>query len=348
MPLSSEPSRALKCVAEARVEDLHYKLRLLDLVETFAKAVSTSALLPMLILPLLYVARRADHEQASLRAKAVRILRDHVCTSKPAIDPVADAAQAVELPDVLRLVHSIARSTSSPEVADACSRSSLWLAKLLEPSVVGEVYVATIVDYVTRRASGVQPGLVSDFVKQRPSVAWEVRDQIAAAVFGKTVNTHRAVQALAWLQALLKSYLGSVRVLAAAGRITPDDEQDADACKASLLTWMPSVRAKVLAKLDGSTAVPVAYVKELLKFAMACIRLTQRCTQIAGALKAAWLTEDVEAAVVALGVGPGTKDARAVQGLAKQLRAMVEWEKPDKKGKRKREDADGKKKRVRR
>lgn len=190
-------------------------MRLLDLLPILVKNEPASPLLPLLLLPLLHTARRADNEQAELRAKAVRIV-NILCAGGAKILPSIEDAD--EVFDILRLVHGIARNAHASDISNLCGKSSVWLVQALEAGspkeavAVGAIYVATLEDYASRKHSSVQPAFFQEFIKRCPKHAWGTKDAfLAAATEEATVNLHRRIQIFLLLQALVTAQAALVR-----------------------------------------------------------------------------------------------------------------------------------------
>ncbi|KAI9838516.1 MAG: DNA-directed DNA polymerase [Sclerophora amabilis] len=149
---------------EAKETMLHFKNRVLDLLQVYVKHQHTNPLSPELLLPLLSLIRSTSSKQVS--DKACALIRDFSQRCKGTAVPVVESAVATNLLD---RVHAEAMREASRSHAAACSQSSLLLAKVavaIDHQNIEKV-VARYAETQTRWLKGecqVQPLLFSDLI----------------------------------------------------------------------------------------------------------------------------------------------------------------------------------------
>lgn len=208
---------------DAQREATNFKNRVLDLIDIFVKKQSTSPLIIRLILPLVELTVATGPDEKQLADKATGILRSRIGKSKdvPSSVPTEDAATALEE------LHTLARKASTPEVLATLNQCSIYLSRVLlhhdasEP--VLKAYRESLTDFVSRKASRLNPPFVGDFVKRYPQAAWSIRDDFVQAP-GAALNGFRQAQAFHFintlvnqLQALVSNAFGVISF----GNLTP-------------------------------------------------------------------------------------------------------------------------------
>lgn len=175
---------------------LNARLKVLDLLEIFAKHQAGSPLVVRLVLPLLRIANKSDNEEDEFAAKAIRVLRNMVTKPKCYLQ-LADGESAPIL-ETLQAVHAIAQRASSPEVLTLSSASSLYLCKLMLAAVKAEasesivgLYTTSWTDYLLRKRSRLQPKFFSDFIGRFSETAWQLREPILQACSAETITKEK-------------------------------------------------------------------------------------------------------------------------------------------------------------
>jgi DNA polymerase phi len=115
-------------------------------------------------------------------------------------------SDVVQINHVLNALHVHARKARSTNVLPTISQCSLYLSKLLLQSqsveLVHQVYRDSLVDFFTRKGSGLNTAFFHDFFRRYPTSAWALRDTLIN-VSGKAVNAYRQCQAFQLLQVLV-------------------------------------------------------------------------------------------------------------------------------------------------
>ncbi|KAL7419801.1 DNA-directed DNA polymerase [Cryptotrichosporon argae] len=304
-----------------QIENLHFKLRVLDLVDTYLRRQPTSPLSLLLVVPLLNLVRRAGPSEAELATKATSIIRARLGRANHYPEP-----SLLALP-ILDEIHAFARHAASAELSALASAASLFVARAVvadddETDAVAATYGTTLADFVGRKASSVHPPFLLEFARRHPLRAWRIRAAlVAAAAPGAGVNAFRQ-QAV---YSLLGALAGQLAVIAKA---RPADEVRA---------FVAGAAAQVYATLEDAAAMgefKADRLKEVVKFALGLAR----ASKAAGVAWDAQRLRDVEQTVR----DGKTKSAAGVVALVKQLVAVVVGKegKEGKEGKRKEADGD--------
>lgn len=189
--------RATEKGAKAEQEaSLNARLKILDLLEIYAKQQAGNSLVVRLIQPLLRIANKSDNEEAEFSAKAVRVLRGIV--TKPKEYPSCSSAEVTSLTEVLTAVHALAQRASSAEALALASAASLYLSRLIitvspqaASGAIIEVYTASWTDYLVRKRSKLQPKFFSDFVHRFRDTAWDLRHSVLQACSQETMTKEK-------------------------------------------------------------------------------------------------------------------------------------------------------------
>lgn len=218
-------------LAGDRQDDLHYRLRCLDLLDILAHARPSSPFLIPLYVPLFNLIRTASSSlETELQTKAAKLLRFIVQPRKDkdglaALAASSESAQtAVE---ALAHLHRVAQSVDDATLAPLCAQIAVALVKAavaLSPAEsVGETHAAVartfsgnLTQYLTNKNAKTrcQPLLTLEASKRTPAAVWPMFGDVvrtAGAVVGaEKVNAFRRMQAFEVAHTLLSSYAGAV------------------------------------------------------------------------------------------------------------------------------------------
>lgn len=198
---------------------MHYRLRVVDLIDALAKQRSTNPLLILTLLPLFGIVRSTAVLEEELQTKATKILRAIVQAKKDAVVPATPDSAL----DALAELHTVAQTVEAAELGALCSQTAIYLVKaaLASPAAdaetskaIADLYGDSFEIYLSTKNSKtkVQPLLTVDFAKRSPACAWQLFDRIVKSASGETssVNAYRRMQAFEVAQALLTSYAALV------------------------------------------------------------------------------------------------------------------------------------------
>jgi DNA polymerase phi len=183
-------------------QNIHFKNRVLDLVDIFVRRQPKSPYLSYFILPLLELSRQNDKAGKQLADKAKGILRTKFVRNKEAPSSL-NQDRALK---VLLDTHKLARKSPSPDHLTTVSACSLYMARLLvgagEQSAVVKVYSESLKDFSKRKASRLSPSFFQEFCQRLPAVAWEMRMAFVDAMV-ESVSAFRKAHAFHFVGAFI-------------------------------------------------------------------------------------------------------------------------------------------------
>ena len=193
-------------------EATHFKIRVLDFVDTFIKERPESPHIPQIVLPLIRTIMGSGPDEKQLAEKTIGILRTRFNTPKilPSLGPDSKGA-TLDIESDFEQLHRIARmaSLSQNGLSEIVVTSTIYLAKVLVHAgmqgTVTAAYVASIDDFVIRKNSKIWPAYISDFVQRSsPELSWPLRDEILEACsVGKAINAYRQIASFQILNVFL-------------------------------------------------------------------------------------------------------------------------------------------------
>ncbi|KAB5592609.1 DNA polymerase phi subunit [Ceratobasidium theobromae] len=292
----------------AQREATHFKIRILDLVDTFLSKQPQNRHLPRIVLPLVNIIVSAGPDERQLSDKTIGILRARMSKLKDHPQSGFDKDAIVE--DVKNL-HELARRMSTPEI----SSCSIYLSKVLQgdPRVL-DAYRASIDDFSQRKNSKLSPNFLKDFVLRQTTSAWRLREHIAKqTVPGIAVNVYRQMQMWQLVQTLLS-------------QITPHCREASVVDE--LFAFIPLIRDSlyrtlILACQRTEHSANAAQVKELLKIALQAVRLTRKTARPAYSISSYWDETTFEGVKANLASAERFKTSPAIQASVKQLSSLL-------------------------
>lgn len=297
-----------------RQDDLHYRLRCLDLLDILAHAKPSSPFLIPLYVPLFNLIRTASSSlESELQTKAAKLLRFLVQPRKDKDGSAALAAStesAQTALEALAHLHRAAQSVDDASLAPLSAQIAIALVKAavaLSPSsaaaetqaAVARTFGGNLTLYLTNKNAKTrcQPLLTLEAAKRTPAAVWPMFDDVVrtagASEGAEKVNAFRRMQAFEVANTLLTSYAGSVRVshsvsiaLCQVGtdpraRGSPFMQKSSESTSA-ILAAMPAYRTALYESIRTSLTasanpeMDAARLKTLAKYALAAARLTKQ------------------------------------------------------------------------
>ncbi|GAA5863751.1 hypothetical protein JCM1840_005755 [Sporobolomyces johnsonii] len=314
-----------------RTDDLHYRLRLIDLLDVLAHKRPSSSLLIAAFVPLFNLARSSAALEAELRTKATKLLRFLVQPRKAASDADVPASPDAAL-EALEELHAIAQAVDSADYAPLCAQTAVTLVKaaLASPaatpataSAIATLFADSFEHYLaTKNAkTKMQPLLTTEFCKRAPAAAWGMFERVVGLAKGESgegdkkagVNAFRRMQAFEVDQALLTSY---------ANLKTAESKS---AILASLPVYSSALHHAVSTSLTSAPSAATfdaSRLKQLVKNALAAARLTVQLSSQSNAAQT-WAVAQWVALVDAAKSNERFKGAVGVQTLIKQLVSVL-------------------------
>jgi DNA polymerase phi len=299
------------------VEALHFKQRVLDLVEIYLRKQATNPLAFSFIPILLQLSQSSLPAEKSLaeKAKAILLRRFDKADEVPVITDVESAKK------VLQAIHDTAKRTSSKEVGKACSNVSIFMAKAFNQcevagsgEAVTETYRASLKDFLTRKNSKLSPTFFQDYLQRQPVHAWALRGDILAHANGDGVNDFHHLSALTLLSAVAKQFTTLVK----------DGQQDSvvefiDQCRKALYEAL-----ETKASATGTWNAP--RVKEVIKACLQIARFSQTVHKTPEDLARAWAVEDLRNIDTTIRQTERFANTPSVFSLSSQLLLLVDPE----------------------
>ncbi|KAF9923978.1 DNA-directed DNA polymerase [Linnemannia zychae] len=304
-----------KKLAKAQQKDakqtlIHFKNKVLDLLELYIKKQSSNELVLDLIVPLLSLVLIPSASNKPVHDKISALLRNKLAKIKDYPRDVNDEAVF----EILKQVHELAKKSPDAKFSGLCGDLSVLLVKVLiggqdEKTAVGETKVeapakksrggkgkATAVDseeaalkakqdrivalyseslkeFMTRKNSNLSAKMFSEFIERFPHLAWHLSSTLLAYTSPKaTVKSFRQAMAFNMLSALVKRL---------SNKKTPEFEE-------LFLKTLPMIRSSLIETFEGAfvesaseenkaaKSLNVARLREILKFAILSARMVKR------------------------------------------------------------------------
>ncbi|KXN82577.1 DNA polymerase V [Leucoagaricus sp. SymC.cos] len=183
---------------DAQREATHFKIRVLDLVDTYVRKQPSNPLVLRFIAPLVDLMTTTGSDEHQLSEKTKGIFSNRIV-------PNSDTPKDLVV-KTYKDIHHFARRVRVPGLQSAFKQASLQVTKCLlnlgSEDVVVEAYRSSLVDFFTRKNSALQPVFFEDFLRQNRSIGWKLRQNILEGS-DKALNGHRQSQAFQFLQLLL-------------------------------------------------------------------------------------------------------------------------------------------------
>lgn len=198
-------------------DTLNSQLRVVDLLEIYAKQQASNPLVLQTILPLFDLACKSSGDKDELASKAAKVLRGIANKPKevPGIDTPEDALS------LLSSIHALARRFSNPDSIPLAAAASAYIARIvLSPSgeraaeQVSSIYTASLHDFLIKKHSKVHQTMFTPFVQRQPLAAWNLREQLleACSESTETKDKHKRLQVFGILGDLILAYSALVSV----------------------------------------------------------------------------------------------------------------------------------------
>ncbi|KAG0086769.1 DNA-directed DNA polymerase [Podila epicladia] len=330
---------------------IHFKNKVLDLLELYIKKQSSNELVLDLIVPLLSLVLIPSASNKPVHDKISALLRSKLAKVKD----YPREYDEEHVFDILTQVHELAKKSPDAKFSGLCGDLSLLLVKVLiggqdEKTAVGEtkveptpakktrkgskaaevdpkeaaikakqdrvvaLYIAGLKEFMTRKNSNLNAKMFSEFIDRFPHLAWHLSSTLLEYTSPKAaVKSFRQAMAFTLLSALVKRL---------ANKKTPEFEQ-------LFLETLPLIRNSLIETLEGAFEVKeegssakglnVARLREILKFALLSARMAKRSDRDMNEI---WKTEQLGPLLQKI-----SEDARfnsgALRSLIQQLLAVI-------------------------
>ena len=291
---------------EAKKETVALHIKILDLLDVYARKQSSNPLCVQMILPLFTIALEKDATLDQLKQRAVNVLTKTLCKSKDAPSGVLPA-QTVLAP--MEAVHKMAASKLAVPLLNLCSLVNVYLTRACKApeqfeGPIRALYLATLDDFMQRKSSNLRPQFFLDVFQRLPTLGFSLRNELLAAATGVQVSpkqSYRQLQALEILRTVLVQ-------LASTGKE-----------KQQLVAFLPLVSEAIL----STVANQKLRLKEIIKVALDLARLSKKVCANAEEVARIWPAEKIEEVVEALGGSQKLANSASLQSLLRQLLAIT-------------------------
>ncbi|XP_038056310.1 myb-binding protein 1A-like protein isoform X2 [Patiria miniata] len=219
---------------------LHFKLRVLDLLDIFIKRQQSNPLILELVLPLLVVAQTASvhKDQHVLSEKAVSIYRNKLCRVRKYPHNLTDQRELLH--DTIEAILQIAKKATSVMTVSLSSAGCLFLIRVLRGNVemtgpspvktrhqraeekktvqqetvpesnlldtdrIGKLYCSALEDFMTHRSTNLHSLLFSELIERFPYLAWHFAEELVQYIT-TGCQLYRKTQACRLLALLMAS-----------------------------------------------------------------------------------------------------------------------------------------------
>lgn len=315
---------------------LNARLRILDLLDLYAKNQASNPLILHTIIPLLNAARQANGQEDELAAKANRIL---LSMSKPKEYP--ELSETAPILTMLSSLHATARRHSRAEIAETFSSTSSFLARVVLTASenrnvidVADIYTATLTDYLSRKSSRIQVNFFTSFIKRFRNAAWSLNEPLIEACSEEFVtdNKHKRMQCFSMLGDLTTSHASLVSLPGVCCRMTWTNlvlfsPQKTKEASNDILTAMSRIVEMVLTVFQAAAEgkgmkFEVNRLREIFKFCTQAIRATRMALngREEPRLHTVWRSEELEKVLEAV-MSSSTIEKGA--SLAPQIRNLL-------------------------
>lgn len=316
------------------VENMHFKSRVLDLIEIYLRKQAANALVFRFIPSLIRLAQMTGPEEKSVAIKSANVLTRRFEKS----DTVPTVTDVAAVTEVLDEIHSMARSAPNKDIAKLCSQCSIAVAKSLahsqHPAPVVSAYQTSLKDYMTKKTSKLAPSLINDLLARQPLQAWALRDDLVRYAGGAAVNAFHTEEALNMLAALSKQLSALSKAV------------DADEINAFISDCQKVIYDNLEQVASGSLSWNASRVKEAIKTALQIARHSTTVLDSPEAVAEAWDVKRLRKVQSALEQSASVKNTPSVFTLLSQLALMVDPEAKKAQAARKQEKQQAKKRKA--
>ncbi|GHJ85594.1 hypothetical protein NliqN6_1996 [Naganishia liquefaciens] len=198
-------------------ESVHFKLRVLDLVEAYMRKQSSNPLIFDFIPILLELAKGTGNKEQSLASKAAGILNKRF--DKMVDIPIVTESEAAR--EILQIIHSAAITAPTKEFARVCSHCSIAVAKAVaqapsetvssENDPVLATYRETLKTFMTKKSTKLPESFLAEFLQRQPEQAWALREDLLRYAGKDSINAYHQLSAFTLLTHMAKQLANLIK-----------------------------------------------------------------------------------------------------------------------------------------
>jgi DNA polymerase phi len=202
---------------------LHFKLRVIDLLEAFSQSQPQSPFILFLIENILDLILNSGEKE--LKDRLTNALRKILSRKEHPSSLEVDSKKAEEM---LRRVHDLSCRIIDSSFSTLCSLASVFLVKVLSgtkqiesPSakkqkisshssissdtlVVSQIYLDSFNNFITKSKSKLKPSLFLELFNRYPQYGWEIFPQMVDLLGGEKIKSYNLVQGYNIMATLVK------------------------------------------------------------------------------------------------------------------------------------------------
>ncbi|KAJ3189227.1 hypothetical protein HDU85_002852 [Gaertneriomyces sp. JEL0708] len=320
---------------------LHFKFRVLDLLEIFIKKCPQHPLILDILMPVLKLSTQTSStaDELDLHAKLVSLIKNKLCKLKAV--PPADAVNAEHAAATLKEVHEFARKATDGAVVQLCSGISILVVRVLaqfredaEPpkatkknkkrksdvkeqdvkafSRVASVYNDSLVDFLSANKTRLKPVIFLDLINRYPAYLWELLPTMVHLTSQEAdPKAYNMIQAYNIMARLMKQTPKSDEQLRA-----PIVEAVWDGFTANVL-WTLQVATE---DAEGSRGLNKDRVRDLLKD---LVVIARRTVSMIPSKEKMWKRAEIEVALTELVKSKRFESVPSIKAQSKQLLAVL-------------------------
>jgi DNA polymerase phi len=173
---------------------LHFRNRVLDLVDAFLKSQPSNPRVHIFILPMLVSATQSSKTEKEFSDKLSSIIRSRFGKAK-----IVALDEAETMKQTLLELHEMAeKSTSSNQlytIGCCCVYISRGLVDVSQQGLVAKTYGNSLKAYSQKKGTQLNPAFFTEICKRLPEVGWMMRDDVLDA-YDIAINAYRRTQML--------------------------------------------------------------------------------------------------------------------------------------------------------
>jgi DNA polymerase phi len=300
---------------EAKKEEINFHVRIIDLLDHFARRKPDSPLCVDMVLPLFTIALEKDKALESLRQRASKVLHKTLSRVKdsPSDVQMAEVASSLDAIQKMAATGLTANQQSLASAANIYLTRSVLQNKEEIPQLIRQTYLSSLQDFMERKSNNLKPSFLIDAVQRFPRLGFTLRHELLQYGFRPATNAQsvfRQAQALEMLRTSLaqvvaqRSLYGDVDVLN-----------------------MNKTLQEVAHQILQSVQADAQKTKDLLKLALQFARLSKRWLEKDGggagsiALDEIWRQTEVDKAMDKVTQGGGGSQINLMKQLTMLTRA---------------------------
>lgn len=278
---------ASKTAKQAAQASHDAQLKVIDLLEIYAKQQSANPLLLHIFLPLFNAARRSGKEDSDIASKAARALNGIVSKAKD-YPVVKDPGYVLE---TLKSIHEGSARSGTEDVEGLAVSTSLYLCKValaseeseIETAIV-DIYLSSLNAYLIKKSCRLHGRFFESFINRYRETAWQLRESLieACSENTKTSDKHRRATCFHLMSSLFNTHasLVSPPFRRLPKRFTNRVFQKSPEAKREVIDFMPRYVEVFFSTFEAASegagmGLQIARLREIIKACSEAVRATK-------------------------------------------------------------------------